>query len=132
MADYEIPTDLRYTEEDEWAREAEGRVRVGITDYAQTQLGDVVYVDVPEAGTAVRRGEAFGTIESVKTVADLYAPVSGELAEVNPALADAPEKVNEDCYGEGWLVAITPSDAAELESLLDAEAYRKHVASRGE
>jgi glycine cleavage system H protein len=132
LADYEIPTSCRYSEEDEWARREDGRILVGITDYAQRQLGDVVFVELPEPGRSLAKGETFGTIESVKTVADLYAPVSGKVLEVNQALADAPEKVNADCYGEGWIVAIASSDPAELDALLDADAYRRHVASRGD
>ena len=130
MADYEIPEALSYTEQDEWARREDGRVVVGISDYAQKQLGDIVFVDLTEVGTRVQKGRSFGVIESVKAVSDLYAPLSGEILARNDELADRPELVNEDCYGDGWLVAV----AGDLEeaSLLDAAAYRRHVEERGD
>jgi glycine cleavage system H protein len=121
----EFPEDLRYTEQHEWARVEDGRVRVGITDYAQDALGDVVYVEVPEVGTEVRAGEPFGEVESTKSVSDVYAPVSGVVVERNAALADSPELVNEDPYGDGWMIVIEPSDPSELEGLLDASSYRR-------
>ena len=130
MADYEIPDELRYTLEDEWAREESDRVVVGITDYAQQQLGDIVFLDLPELGIRVDQGDPFGVIESVKAVSDLYAPVSGEIVEVNTDLSDHPEVVNEDCYGAGWIIVIE-SEGGE-ESLLDADAYREHVEDRSE
>jgi glycine cleavage system H protein len=130
VADYEIPADLRYTQEDEWCRIEGNRVVVGVTDYAQQQLGDIVFVELPAVGSSVERGEPFGVIESVKAVSDLYAPVSGEVVEVNGDLADHPEHVNEDCYADGWMIAIEVSDAADLESLLDARRYRDHVEER--
>jgi glycine cleavage system H protein len=132
VADYDIPDDLRYSREDEWARSEDGRVVVGITDYAQQQLGDIVFVELPAVGTSVSQGDSFGVVESVKAVSDLYAPVAGEVIEVNADLADSPEVVNEDCYGDGWLLAIRPEDEEEVESLLDAEAYRKHIRDRSE
>jgi glycine cleavage system H protein len=121
----EYPEDLRYTKEHEWAA-AEGtdRVRVGITDYAQDALGDVVYVDLPEEGTEVRAGEPFGEVESTKSVSDIFSPVTGRVVERNAGLEDQPEMVNEDPYGEGWMVVIEMSESAELEGLLDAEGYR--------
>jgi glycine cleavage system H protein len=129
LADYEIPDGLRYTEQDEWARAEQGRVVVGVSDYAQKQLGDIVFVDLPEVGTRVEKGRPFGVIESVKAVSDLYAPLSGEVVARNDELADRPEMVNEDCYGDGWLVAV----AGELDdSLLDAATYRRHVEERGD
>ena len=128
MADTQIPDDLRYSEQDEWARTEGERTTVGITDYAQQQLGDVVFVELPAVGDALTRGEPFGVIESVKAVSDLYAPLSGEVVAVNEALADAPELVNQDCYGEGWMLALRPSNTDE--TLLDAAAYAKHVAER--
>lgn len=128
MDDYEIPETLRYTKDHEWARVEGDRLVVGVTDYAQRELGDIVFVDVPEPGTAVDKGEAFGVIESVKAVSDLYAPASGELVEVNGDLADRPEAVNEDCYGDGWMVVIAADAPGELDELLDAQAYRRHVA----
>jgi glycine cleavage system H protein len=127
VADYEIPDDLRYTLEDEWARTKNGLVVIGVTDYAQQQLGDIVFVELPEVGTAVAKGTPFGVIESVKAVSDLYAPVSGEVTAVNTELADHPEAVNESCYGDGWMLEIAVEDPEQLESLLDAVAYRQHV-----
>lgn len=130
MADYDIPQNLRYSREDEWVRSEGDRVTVGVSDYAQQQLGDVVFVELPEVGKAVEKGEPFGVIESVKAVADLYAPVSGEIVEVNSELAQRPETVNEDCYGDGWMVVIEVSDPAELEPLLDAGAYTAYIQER--
>jgi glycine cleavage system H protein len=132
VAKYEIPEHLRYSEEDEWARLEGNRVTMGITDYAQQQLGDIVYVELPEVGRVLDAGEPFGVIESVKAVSDLYAPVAGEVVEVNEVLAEQPEAVNEDCYGDGWMIAIQVDDASALASLLDAAAYLKHVNDRSE
>ena len=120
----EIPDELRYTEEHEWVRSGDDAVVVGITDHAQEQLGDVVYVDLPPDGTTVRAGEAFGEVESTKSVSDLYAPVSGTVSSRNELLEDRPELLNSDPYGEGWLVRIQPDDAEAVEALLDAAAYR--------
>jgi glycine cleavage system H protein len=132
LADYEIPDDLRYSEEDEWARVDDDRVVVGITDYAQQQLGDIVFVELPEVGATFDKGSSFGVIESVKAVSDLCAPLSGEILEVNQELVDRPEAVNEECYDSGWMVVFAPSDPGELATLLDAEAYRKYVDERDE
>ncbi len=132
MADYEIPQDMRYTAEDEWVRVEGERVLVGVTDYAQQQLGDVVFVELPAAGTAIERGEPFGVIESVKAVADLFGPLSGRVAEVNTLLADQPELVNADCYGDGWMLVLEVDDPAELEALLDPAAYAQHVKDRAD
>ncbi|MCG8589905.1 MAG: glycine cleavage system protein GcvH [Proteobacteria bacterium] len=132
MAEYEIPGELLYSREDEWARRESDRVVVGITDYAQQQLGDVVFVELPKAGTVVERGEPFGVIESVKAVSDLYAPLSGEVIEVNVSLDDSPEVVNEACYGDGWIIAIEASDPNELKELLDAAAYAQYIEERKE
>ena len=132
MSDVEIPSDLRFTLDDEWARHDDGRVVIGITDYAQQQLGDIVFVELPEADTAVTQGKPFGVIESVKAVSDLNAPISGKIVEVNQTLIDRPETVNEDCYGDGWLCVISPAAEVELEGLLDAAAYRRHVDERSE
>jgi len=118
-----IPDDLRYTREHEWARRKGKNLAVGITEYAQDQLGDVVYLELPDVGDAVKKGESFGVVESTKAVSELFAPVSGKIVEVNDPLADAPETVNEDPYEEGWMVVIEPSDPAELEALMDAKAY---------
>ncbi|OHV28309.1 glycine cleavage system protein H [Parafrankia soli] len=121
------PDDLKYTREHEWARVEGNRVRVGITAYAQEALGDIVFVSLPEVGQAVSAGEPCGEVESTKSVSDIYAPVSGEVAARNEALVAAPELVNSDPYGEGWLVEVTVVDAAVLDDLLDAAAYREHV-----
>jgi glycine cleavage system H protein len=122
-----VPDDLRYSTDHEWARLEGGKVRVGITDFAQDTLGDVVFVQVPEVGAAVTVGGTFGEVESTKSVSDLYAPVAGTVAEVNSELADAPNRLNEDPYGEGWICVIEPSDVSELDALLDAEGYRKLI-----
>ena len=120
------PDDRRYTKEHEWAlAEDDGRVRVGITDFAQDALGDVVYVDVPEVGTEVRAGQPFGEVESTKSVSDVYSPVTGRVIERNAALEDRPELVNEDPYGDGWMIAIEPSEASDMMDLMDANAYRR-------
>ena len=121
------PDDLRYSTDHEWARLEDGKVRVGITDYAQDTLGDVVFVQLPEAGTRVEAGGTFGEVESTKSVSDLYAPVAGTIAEVNADLVDAPNRLNEDPYGEGWICVIEPDDAGQLEQLLDADGYRALV-----
>jgi glycine cleavage system H protein len=120
----DIPSDLRYSTDHEWARVEEGRVRIGITDYAQDALGDVVFIEVPEVGTKVERGASFSEVESTKSVSEIYAPVSGTIAEINGDLADSPERLNDDPYGEGWICIIEPTDPAQLEELLDAEGYR--------
>ncbi len=120
------PKELKYTSEHEWASVEEGdRVRVGITDFAQDALGDVVYVEVPEEGTEVKAGQPFGEVESTKSVSDIFSPVSGKVLERNPTLSDSPELVNQDPYGEGWLVVIQMSDKSELERLMDAEGYQQ-------
>jgi len=119
-----VPEDLRYTKDHEWVRLEGGRARIGITDYAQDALGDVVYVQVPTMGQQVVSGAAFSEVESTKSVSDIYAPVTGEIVEVNQDLADAPERLNDDPYGDGWICVLSVSDAAELDSLLDAAAYR--------
>ncbi|HEX2266919.1 MAG TPA: glycine cleavage system protein GcvH [Actinomycetota bacterium] len=124
------PDDLKYTEQHEWARVDGNAVWVGITDFAQDALGDVVYVDIPEVGTEVRAGEPFGEVESTKSVSDVYAPVTGTVTARNDALVDSPELVNRDPYGDGWMVAIEASDASELDRLLTASAYRE-VAEKG-
>src|SRR6516164_6966638 len=122
-----IPEDLRYTREHEWARNKGGRVVVGITDFAQDQLGDVVYVEFPEVGDPVKKGESFGVVESTKAVSELFAPVSGKVVEVNDPLSDAPESINEDPYEEGWMIQVELSDPKEVESLLDAAGYQKFL-----
>lgn len=122
-----IPEGLKYSREHEWVRVEGSRAYIGITDYAQDELGDIVYVELPEVGAEVKAGDTFGTVESVKTVSDLYAPVSGRVVEVNEALANAPEKVNESPYEEAWMIVVEMADPSELEALLDAEAYRQHI-----
>jgi glycine cleavage system H protein len=122
-----VPEELRYTSDHEWARQEDGRLRVGITDYAQDSLGDVVFVQLPEPGTAVEAGVTLGEVESTKSVSDIYAPVTGTVVEVNGELADAPQRLNEDPYGEGWICVVEPTDVAAFETLLDAEAYRKLI-----
>ena len=131
MADQEFPDDLRFSREDEWARLEAERIVVGITSYAQDQLGDIVFVELPELGARFAAGESFGVVESVKAVSELCAPVGGRIVAVNGDLADNPERVNEDCYGAGWMVALEGS-SAELEQLLDAAAYRSYVEERSE
>lgn len=117
------PPDLRYTEEHEWARAEDSRITVGITDYAQDALGDVVYVDLPASGTRVEQGQPFGEVESTKSVSDLYAPVTGTIVERNESLESQPELVNSDPYGQGWLVVIEAEDGTQVEALMDASAY---------
>ncbi len=124
-----LPQDLRYTESHEWLRrEADGTVTVGITDHAQEQLGDIVFVEAPKPGRKVKAGEAVGVVESVKAASDIYAPVAGEVLAANAELADAPEKVNQDAYG-AWMYRLRPDNGAEIDKLLDAAAYEKAAAS---
>ncbi len=124
----EFPEDLKYSSEHEWAAVEEGnRIRVGITDFAQDALGDVVYVDIPEEGTEVRAGETFGEVESTKSVSDVFSPVTGRVVQRNTALSETPELVNQDPYGEGWMAVIEMGDPEELNDLLDAAAYRRLV-----
>ncbi len=120
----DIPEDLRYTESHEWiAEDEEGLLRVGITDHAQSKLGDLVYVELPELGASYNAGDSCAVVESVKAASDIYCPVSGEIVSVNDELADAPEQVNTHPYGDGWLFTLRPDDASELGALLSAEAY---------
>jgi len=119
-----FPVDLRYTSEHEWIRVEGDEAYVGITDYAQSELGEIVFVDVPTLGETVGQGEVFGSIEAVKTVSDLNMPVTGEVLEINGALDAQPELVNNDPYGEGWIIRISVKDAAELDKLMDAKAYQ--------
>ncbi|HVA04515.1 MAG TPA: glycine cleavage system protein GcvH [Acidimicrobiales bacterium] len=119
----QVPDDRRYSTDHEWARLVDGKVRVGITDYAQDALGDVVYVDLPALGAHVELGGVLGEVESTKSVSEIYAPVAGEVVAVNAALADAPELLNSDPYGEGWISEIVPTDVGALDALLDAARY---------
>ena len=123
----EVPKELRYSREHEWVAVEDGIATIGITDYAQEQLGDVVYVELPEVGTQTTKDEPFGVVESVKAVSDIYAPVSGTVTEMNGPLADSPETVNEDPYGDAWLIRVEMSDPDELEDLMTAAQYRKFV-----
>jgi glycine cleavage system H protein len=124
----EFPDDLQYTREHEWARVEGQRVTIGITDFAQTELGDVVYVELPAVGSVVEAMGTFGVVESVKAVSDLYAPISGTVVEVNTRLEERPELVNHSPYGEGWMIVLHPSDPGECQHLLSAAAYRAYVA----
>ncbi|HEV3223605.1 MAG TPA: glycine cleavage system protein GcvH [Puia sp.] len=123
-----FPKNLRYTKEHEWLRQEEGNIFiVGITDYAQHELGDIVYVEVETIGKSMNAGEVFGTVEAVKTVSDLFLPVAGTIMELNPELANAPELVNTDPYGKGWMIKLTVKDPGKVENLLDANAYEALV-----
>lgn len=124
----EIPGHLKYTAEHEWiSTEDDGTALIGITDFAQSELGDIVYVELPEVGDTLTQMETFGSIEAVKTVADLYAPLSGEVVEVNPELPDAPTLINESPYDDGWIIKLRPSDPSEFEKLLSAEQYTDQI-----
>jgi glycine cleavage system H protein len=120
-----VPEDLRYSTDHEWARDEGGRIRVGITDYAQDALGDVVFVDLPTPGKTLEAGGLLGEVESTKSVSEIYAPVAGEVVAVNTALTDAPETLNADPYGEGWICEIVATSPSALDSLLDASGYRQ-------
>ena len=125
----QIPEDLRYADNHEWSRLLEdGTVRVGITDFAQDQLGDIVFVDLPDVGRELAAGESFGEVESTKSVSDVYAPLGGVVAARNDALDEAPELINTDPYGDGWFIVIRPADGASLDGLMDAVAYEAHSA----
>jgi glycine cleavage system H protein len=119
-----VPEDLQYTKSHEWVRTQDDTVTIGITDHAQEELGDVVFVELPDVGATIAAGDSFGTVESVKAVSDLYTPVGGEVVEVNSSLEDAPEKINDDPYGEGWIVKLGTSEVADL---LSPEEYEKVV-----
>lgn len=123
-----FPTDVKYTKDHEWIRVDGDVAYVGITDYAQSELGEIVYVDITTEGETVNKEDVFGTIEAVKTVSDLFMPVTGEVLEVNPELEDAPQLVNEDAYGKGWIIKVNVSDAAELDELLSAAEYEQLIA----
>lgn len=128
MSASEIPGDLKFLKSHEWARvEDNGLIRVGISNHAQEQLGDLVYVELPEIGASVQAGSGAATVESVKAASDIYSPVSGEIVEVNDILADKPETINEDAYGDGWLFVVKASDRGELDELLDADAYAELI-----
>lgn len=121
-----VPDELRYTKSHEWVRkEDDGSVTIGISDHAQAALGDLVFVEAPEAGDSVNAGDAVAVVESVKAASDVYAPIAGEIVAGNDALADAPEAVNEDSYGEGWIFRMKPENMDDVDALMDAEAYKK-------
>jgi glycine cleavage system H protein len=122
-----VPAELRYTSDHEWVRPEGDVVRIGITDYAQDALGDVVYVQLPEVGATVVAAGTFGEVESTKSVSDLYAPVSGVVVSVNDALVESPQLLNDDPYGDGWVCTIRPTDLSQVDALLDADAYRSLV-----
>ena len=125
------PDDLKYHPEHTWARIEGDTATVGITYYAQDQLGEIVFLELPEVGTEVKAGEPFGEIESVKSVSDVYSPVNGEIVETNPEVVEAPEISNEDCYGKGWMIKVKLADPSGVEDLLDAAAYEKLVSEQG-
>ena len=125
---FEVPEECRYLETHEWARRDDGVVRVGITDFAQDELGDVVFVELPAVGDELERGSEFGVIESIKAVSDLYAPVGGEVTSTNENLFDAPELVNEDPFGDGWMLEVELEDESDLEALLSADEYEDRIA----
>ena len=122
-----IPQDLKYTKEHEWVRVEGDIAYIGVTDYAQDQLGDVVFVDVPTVGETLEEGDVFGTIEVVKTVSDLFLPLSGEVVELNEELEESPDLVNKDPYGKGWIIKIKPADLSQMEDLLDAAGYKEII-----
>jgi glycine cleavage system H protein len=123
ISELNLPEDVKYTEDHEWAKLDGDVATIGISDYAQDQLGDIVFVELPETGSSFDKGEEFGTVESVKAVSELYMPLSGEIVEINPDLEDAPEQVNSDPYGGGWMMKIKIADTAEFEALMDKDAY---------
>jgi len=126
-----VPAELKYTREHEWAKVEGDRARIGITDFAQEQLGDVVFVELPKVGALVTAMQSFGVVESVKAVSDLFAPLSGEVVEVNGELAKTPETVNADPYGQGWMIVVKYADARELDTLMSAAEYEKLIAAAG-
>ena len=120
-----MPDDLRYSSDHEWIRVEDARIRIGITDYAQDALGDIVFVDVPDVGADLAAGDVFGEVESTKSVSEIYAPVAGVVVEVNPDLEVTPELVNSDPYGAGWMIVMEPADPGSIDAMLDADGYRK-------
>ena len=123
----QLPADLRYSSDHEWVRLEDGKLKIGITDYAQDALGDVVYVEIPEVGAQVEASAKVSEVESTKSVSDIYAPVAGRVVAVNADLADTPERLNDDPYGEGWICVIEPEDPSALDALLDVEGYRRLI-----
>jgi glycine cleavage system H protein len=123
----EIPEELKYTDEHEWAKVEDDLVVIGITDYAQDALGEIVFIELPSEGDEITKGDSFGGVESTKSVSDLYAPVSGEVVEVNESLLDSPETINEDPYGDGWLIKVRVHDSDEFDDLMDSEQYSEFI-----
>jgi glycine cleavage system H protein len=123
IGDLNFSEDVKYTADHEWAKLEDGVVTIGLSDYAQDQLGEIVFVELPEVGDSFAKGDEFGSVESVKAVSEIYIPISGEIVEVNQALEDAPELVNEDCYEGGWIIRVTPVDLSQLDGLMDKAAY---------
>lgn len=128
----QIPDDLQYTSDHEWIRHEDDIIVIGITDYAQDSLGEIVYIELPSEGDEITKGDPFGAVESTKAVSDVYAPVSGDVVEVNELLLDSPETINEDPYGEGWMIKVRPYDPAELDELMDFEEYTEHTEKESE
>ena len=128
----DLPEDCRYTQNHEWARAEGDKVRVGISDYAQDQLDDIVFVELPQVGDTFEKGEEFGTVESVKAVSELYMPVGGEVIAINSILEDSPQLVNESPYGEGWMIDVRPTDPTEMDALLTKEAYLEMLGKESE
>ena len=126
-----FPTELKYSKEHEWVRQDGRRVVVGITDFAQSQLGDIVFVELPAVGAAITAGKRFSVVESVKAVSDIFAPINGKVVEINEALNDTPEKVNQDPYGDGWIAVVEVAEGTSLDDLMDSEAYAAQVAKGG-
>jgi glycine cleavage system H protein len=124
---FEVPDDCRYLDTHEWARREDGTVRVGISDFAQDELGDVVFVELPDVGDTVTAGEAFGVVESIKAVSDVYAPISGEVTAANDDLVERPELVNDSPFDDGWMIEVDPADADEFEALLSPDAYERQI-----
>lgn len=123
IQDLNLPEDIKYTDDHEWAKKENGLITIGINDYAQDQLGEIVFVEMPETGDTFSKGDEFGSVESVKAVSEMYIPVSGEIVEINEELEDAPELVNEECYDQGWIIKVKPDNPQEFDSLMDKEAY---------
>ncbi|UOQ94273.1 glycine cleavage system protein GcvH [Halobacillus shinanisalinarum] len=122
-----LPKDLRYSEEHEWVKEEDSKVRIGITDFAQSELGDIVFVELPEVGDDIEADEPFGSVESVKTVSELYAPLSGKVVEINEELEDSPEFVNESPYDKAWMIVVEPGDSSEMDELMSPEQYEEMI-----
>ncbi|MFO7752200.1 MAG: glycine cleavage system protein GcvH [Desulfobacteraceae bacterium] len=123
IQDLNLPEELKYSKDHEWAKQVNGNIIMGIDDYAQDQLGEIVFVEMPEVGDTLSQGDEFGSLESVKAVSEIYAPVSGEVVKINEDLEESPELVNESCYDKGWIIEIKPDDLSELDNLMDKKAY---------